>query len=185
MAVTFGMAIALAIFVQVGVCPSTHSQTPHTHTLPTPLLPYRAQTSWHPYLHHTKPHHTQSHHTQPHQPLPHAHTQDVSATMYVRALPPRSIITPPDHELPLLPGELAAGGAEAPASPDPYRRSSRRRAYAGGSSSQVRACCVVEETRERKCVCGWVGVVDIRWKECISCGRTGVEKACVLGAMAE
>eukprot|EP00198_Chlamydomonas_reinhardtii_P008305 XP_001697642.1 sulfate transporter [Chlamydomonas reinhardtii] len=62
--------------------------------------------------------------------------QDVSATMYVRALPPRSIITPPDHELPLLPGELAAGGAEAPASPDPYRRSSRRRAYAGGSSSQ-------------------------------------------------
>ncbi|KAG2429652.1 hypothetical protein HYH02_013991 [Chlamydomonas schloesseri] len=66
--------------------------------------------------------------------------QDVSATMYVRALPPRSIITPPDHELPLLPGEVTAagsgGGAGAPASPDPYRRASLRRAYAAGSTSQ-------------------------------------------------
>ncbi|PNH02451.1 putative sulfate transporter yvdB [Tetrabaena socialis] len=48
--------------------------------------------------------------------------QDVSATMYVRALPPRSLITPPDHEQLPGPGETGSGGA---GDWDPYRRSRR------------------------------------------------------------
>ncbi|GFR44603.1 hypothetical protein Agub_g5886 [Astrephomene gubernaculifera] len=83
--------------------------------------------------------------------------QDVSSTMYVRALPPRSVITPPDYD----PSAGLLDGADG-AAPEPYRlRDPRALAAAALAAASPAATAASEADEEQEQVEGPSAAVGV------------------------